>query len=930
MTPRKPAAFASLDRYLRERAGSRTGPMSLVAIRPEERRDAWAAFLTLFGFVGSHAVLETARDALFLAKVPASRLPFVVLGIAVAALLTMHLQARFAAKLAGRRALSAWMLAAAVVSFGFFELIGRLGRYGLYALYVWSGVLTTLVLVHFWTLVGGAFSVTQARRLFGFIGAGSVLGAIVGSGVAGTLSRIMPAETLLLVAAGGFALAAAAPALFQSPTAPEIRKEAQPSTLRDWAYVREHPYARGIAAALLAASICLTLGDFLFKSTVAAHIPREQLGVFFGTFYFASNLLSLAAQLVLVPWLLKRFSLAVSFAILPASLLVAGAGLALTGGLAFVLVTRTADGAFRHSLHRTAAELLVLPFGDEARRRVKAFTEVASQRGGQILASLLVLGLGVLRASPRVIGAVLVLLAAGWLAMALALRAPYLNIFRARLKAGRLPHLDEFPDLDAASLATLLRALDSDQDNQVLAALSVLERENKVDLIPALTLFHPSPEVVESALTIFTRARRTSVVPVIDRVLEHASPRVRAASIAARSVLMPDSQQLRRRLREEDSDEVKAAIVVNLIAAGEMRGADAAAWLDDLLKQGRVPTQIALCEAIALREAAAFEPVLMTLSKAEAPTVRAAAINAMGRVRTAGFLDPIVEALAEEATRRSAQEAVAAYGEQGLAALQKVLTNPTRPLALRRRIPRAMTFHDAEPATTALLDWLTSEPDTTVRYQVIRALQHLTRSTTLSSLHRSRLRAAIEHALGEAFRHLDERILLTSQAPEPWRTHPGHELLDSLLRQLEQNATERLFLLLGLLHPKEDFAQIYRGLRQTKDIRATSVELLENILSEPLRSAVLGLVDDAGDTERRRRAGRYHAPLRLGYEALLAHLLASDSEAIQDLTTFLVGELGLTSLRSHVEAVPNPEGTRVDITLALARLLQFERREVAT
>ena len=84
--------------------------MSLVAIRPDERRDTWAAFLTLFGFIGSHAVLETARDALFLAKVPASRLPFVVLGIAAAALLTMRLQARFAAKLAGRRALSAWML----------------------------------------------------------------------------------------------------------------------------------------------------------------------------------------------------------------------------------------------------------------------------------------------------------------------------------------------------------------------------------------------------------------------------------------------------------------------------------------------------------------------------------------------------------------------------------------------------------------------------------------------------------------------------------------------------------------------------------------------------------------------------------------------------------------------------------------------------
>ena len=43
-------------------------------------------------------------------------------------------------------------------------------------------LLTTLVLVHFWTLVGNLFTVSQAKRLYGFIGAGSVLGAIAGSG----------------------------------------------------------------------------------------------------------------------------------------------------------------------------------------------------------------------------------------------------------------------------------------------------------------------------------------------------------------------------------------------------------------------------------------------------------------------------------------------------------------------------------------------------------------------------------------------------------------------------------------------------------------------------------------------------------------------------------------------------------------------------
>ena len=39
-------------------------------VRPAERRGATAAFLTIFGILAGHTLLETARDALFLARLP--------------------------------------------------------------------------------------------------------------------------------------------------------------------------------------------------------------------------------------------------------------------------------------------------------------------------------------------------------------------------------------------------------------------------------------------------------------------------------------------------------------------------------------------------------------------------------------------------------------------------------------------------------------------------------------------------------------------------------------------------------------------------------------------------------------------------------------------------------------------------------------------
>lgn len=51
----------------------------LLTIRTEDRRATRVAFLTLFGLLAGHAMLETARDALFLAKLPASQLPWAYL-----------------------------------------------------------------------------------------------------------------------------------------------------------------------------------------------------------------------------------------------------------------------------------------------------------------------------------------------------------------------------------------------------------------------------------------------------------------------------------------------------------------------------------------------------------------------------------------------------------------------------------------------------------------------------------------------------------------------------------------------------------------------------------------------------------------------------------------------------------------------------------
>ena len=54
-------------------------------MRAEERRPATLAFLARLGITAAHTLIETARDALFLTKVPITYLPALYLAIAAAA-----------------------------------------------------------------------------------------------------------------------------------------------------------------------------------------------------------------------------------------------------------------------------------------------------------------------------------------------------------------------------------------------------------------------------------------------------------------------------------------------------------------------------------------------------------------------------------------------------------------------------------------------------------------------------------------------------------------------------------------------------------------------------------------------------------------------------------------------------------------------------
>ncbi|HEY6547945.1 MAG TPA: hypothetical protein VI589_08555, partial [Vicinamibacteria bacterium] len=285
----------------------------LVGLRPEERRGASVAFLTIFGILSAHTLLETARDALFLARLPATRLPWVYLAIAGFAVVMSLSPWRGRLRVSGRYTLAIVLVFCSLVTFAFWALGSSQHPFLLYALYVWSGIEGSLAPLEFWLVLTEKYNVTQAKRVFGVIGTGSLLGAVTGAGVARLVVAEGSPSTLILVAAIIFALTGLGPALLLKRPA----GEGAAATASSWAsslkqtleVARGNPYVRGLGGLVLVSTVALTLADYVFKSTVANQVPVADLAAFFASWNIILNVLGFFAQLLLSGWVFRVLGL---------------------------------------------------------------------------------------------------------------------------------------------------------------------------------------------------------------------------------------------------------------------------------------------------------------------------------------------------------------------------------------------------------------------------------------------------------------------------------------------------------------------------------------------------------------------------------------------------------------------------------------------
>jgi AAA family ATP:ADP antiporter len=894
----------------------------IVDVRREETVTMLLMFAYSFLAFTAYNIIQPLTRSKLIASLGAVNVPWVIFGSGLFIGVLMLGYTRLVSVLPRRWALPITQAGMAGAMLAFWALFQTGGDWVSVAFYVWGALLGILLISQFWTLANGIYDPRQAKRIFGFIGGGVMLGGMTGAGLTATIIETVGANTLLLWSALTLLACMAIVAVIlgrehhAAPSAAAVGEEERGVSLaRAFSLLRESKQIQLIAAVISFGSLAallieqqLNMAAELFKGAG----QEDSIGAFLAQIRFYVSVAAFVIQVWVTPRIHRYLGIGFALLILPTSLALTAALIIVNKVLWAPAVARVVDQSCRYSVDKTTREVLFLPLPSELRQDVKPFVDVTVDRLSRGLGALMMLVLiqpwGLALAWYQ-LSFVSLALTIAWYFVAFRAKREYLASFRRSIATGVVkPEELRLRGSELSTVETLVQELAHPDPVRVTYAIDVLESLDKRNLVTPLLLYHESPRVRRRALSALGAVRSDIAeqwVPHIRRMLSDPDPGVRAGAIGALSTVShDDAASVARPLLSDPNPRIRATAAV--VLAGSTRPQDidqAETTLIDLISDTGDSAKDARRDvAIALRQISdpRFRRLLIPLMYDLALEV---ADEAMESVHVAGasdliFLPTLVSLLRNRRLKGRARAALVAYGEAIVESLAFFLRDPQEDIWVRRHIPGTLAQIPAQKSVDVLVAAL-EEKDGFIRYKVVSALERLRREHPEFTF----LPEPIERlAVQEARRSLNFLTLYNNLF---WSQKLSD---DSLLAQglLQQMARlrNRIFKLLTLLYPPADVD----AARWTLDhgdprSRASASEYLDNLLSGPLRKMTMPVIEDMPRADRVRRANVLLKTRSRDIEETLLQLINDDDPVTAAAAVDVVREQKMWSLADDVEHV---------------------------
>ena len=303
------------------------------------------------------------------------------------------------------------------------------------AFYLWLGIFNALVISNFWSFANDLFTEEAGKRVFGIIGFGASVGAILGAFVPHMLHKYLGIHGLMLFAVVCLGISIVLYQIidrrFTGAKKDAPAKPASAAASHDkkggFSLVIHDRYLRLLAVMLLVATIINTTGEYVIGKAAtdhAAHLAKAAqdayISQFYSDYYGIVNVVSAILQGLVVARVLTVLGMRRTLFIMPVIVLFGWVGVFTFVNLAMIRIEKTSENSLDYSLNNTVRQALFLPTSPAAKYKAKAAIDTFFFRMGDVIAGIgiVFLFVEVLGVGVKAFAALNIVLAAIWIFLA--------------------------------------------------------------------------------------------------------------------------------------------------------------------------------------------------------------------------------------------------------------------------------------------------------------------------------------------------------------------------------------------------------------------------------------------------------------------------------------------------------------------------------
>ncbi|NBC04773.1 MAG: MFS transporter [Bacteroidetes bacterium] len=280
----------------------------------------------------------------------------------------------------------------------FASLMHNPGATTSWSFYVLGDMFNSAMVTFFWAYSNDVFSSDQAKRTYGIVGLGGIIGGIVGSTIVVGYVSELGRPTLLYICLIPLAVMIAIGYIVnyysthkqEAPQKPCAEGRRCSAIFEGADIVFRSKYLLAIVGIIGFYEMVSNIVDFQLSATIATSISGDlEKDAYFGLVGQITSIVSLIVQLFLTSFIMKKYGVGIALLFLPIAITLGSVGFLVIPSLVFVTIMSASDNSLNYSINQSAKEALYTPTDKDTKYKAKAFIDMFVQRFAKVLAVVL-------------------------------------------------------------------------------------------------------------------------------------------------------------------------------------------------------------------------------------------------------------------------------------------------------------------------------------------------------------------------------------------------------------------------------------------------------------------------------------------------------------------------------------------------------------